>query len=154
MSTAQIIQLAENDREFTKYFAGALIQAFQLTDADKLRVEIERMEPTAEMRAELPGMDAAKLQDALILLRFSSYIERLSADGLPKMVQASWLDFTTTVIECLPDRERGAVWDYLDANPNVGAKIRDWLTPNLEKLSWAYKQQQNGGLPPLESVPA
>lgn len=153
---AQILQLPESDQEFTGYFAGTLVATFQETSRENLIAGVRELDPDGEFasNASLGGMNLEAVRNVLLQLRFVHYIERLSAEGLPKMATATWLDFATTVIECLPERERGMVWDYLDRNEDVMRSLKAFLEPMLSKLKYGYEKMQNGGLPPLKSVPA
>lgn len=152
----RVIALNQTDQEFTGYFAAALIATFREEDEAKLRAGVREFDPSGEVvsASDLPLLRGDKLREMLLSLRFAHYVERLSADGLPKMVTASWIDFATTVVEALPERERGMVWDYLDQNEAVMRDLRGFLEPALAKLKYGWEKMQNGGVPPLSTVAA
>jgi len=125
---ARVVPLGDADKKLTGLFAGALLIALRDTEG--------RPDERAKVLTE----------------RLAQYFERLGPQALPLMIYASWVDFTTTVIECLPEAERKAVWKALNESEGLMRELKQFVEPALKHMQYGYEKWKNGGIPPLKAV--
>lgn len=106
---ARILNLGDVERKHCGLFAGAVVQVLR------------------------EGADKEKLKALWMHL-----VDSASESLLREMVQAGWVDFATTVIECLPGDVKPMVWDHLDKNEGHMCLLKEWLEPELARLRMAW----------------